>query len=109
MRRSPMDAIELLKKDHAKVEELLTRFNDGGGVTGMVKRLTGNAGSARQRRTLADQICRELEIHAAIEESRFYPAVRALNEERLDKMLDESLKEHAKIEQDVRDARGSLD
>jgi len=42
-----MDAITLLKNDHRKVEELFRRFNDGGGLTGVVKRLTGNAASAR--------------------------------------------------------------
>jgi len=103
-----MDAIELLKKDHEKVEALFQRFNDGGGVTGVVKRLTGNAASPRQRRSTAEQICRELDVHVATEETTFYPAVRALRHERLDELLDESLREHGSIKDRVQDARASL-
>jgi hypothetical protein len=69
-----MDALELLRKDHRKVETLFRRFNDRGGLTGVVKRLTGTAASPRQKRSTAQQVCRELDVHAAIEESTFYPA-----------------------------------
>ena len=62
-----MDAIEMLKKDHEKVTELFRRFNGGGGLTGMVKRATGSI-PERERRRAADQICRELDAHALIEE-----------------------------------------
>lgn len=94
-----MDAIELLKKDHAKVTELFKRFNDGGGLTGVVKRLTGNTASPGQRRTTAEQICRELDVHTRIEESVFYPAARALRDERIDGMLDEAAREHGAIKE----------
>lgn len=104
-----MDAIDLLKKDHAKVTALFQRFNDGGGLTGVVKRLTGNTVSARQRRTIAEQICRELEVHAGIEEAVFYPAVRALHDERLDGMLDEAAREHGTITERVSGARQAAD
>ena len=50
-----MDAIELLKRDHRKVEDLFMRFRDGGGVTGAMKRLTGNAASPRQHRSVAER------------------------------------------------------
>ena len=103
-----MDALELLKKDHRKVEALFHRFNDGGGLTGMVKRLTGTAASPRQKRSAAEQICRELDVHASIEESTFYPAIRALRDERLDQLLDESLREHSSIKDRVQEARASL-
>ncbi len=92
-----MDAIELLKKDHRAVEDLFRRFNDGGGLTGIVKRLTGNAASPRQRRQVAERICAELDMHALIEEQAFYPAVRALNDSELQKQLDEAETEHATI------------
>lgn len=54
------DAIALLKDDHRKVEELFDKFE-----------------SAREssKRTIAEQICTELKIHATIEEEIFYPAV----------------------------------
>jgi iron-sulfur cluster repair protein YtfE (RIC family) len=93
-----MDAIELLEKDHQKVTELFQRFNGGGGLTGLVKRVTGNVPD-RQRRQAADQICRELEVHTIIEEELFYPAVRALNDDRLNGMLAEAFKEHATVKQ----------
>ena len=104
-----MDAIALLKKDHAKVATLFSRLNDGGGLTGVVKRLTGNAASPRQRRTTAQQIWRELDTHTAIEEATFYPAVRALRDEKLDQLLDESLREHGTIKDRLQEARASLD
>ena len=103
-----MDAIALLKNDHRKVEELFRRFNDGGGLTGVVKRLTGNAASARQRRATAERICGELEVHARIEEQAFYPAVRALRDQRLNEMTDEAADEHATIKERVRAARAAL-
>jgi hemerythrin superfamily protein len=104
-----MDAIDLLEKDHRKVETLFQRFNDGGGLTGVVKRLTGNAASARQKRSLAEQVCSELDVHAAIEESTFYPAIRGLRDERLDELLDESLREHGSIKDGVQEVRAALD
>ncbi len=104
-----MDAIELLKGDHRKVEDLFRRFNDGGGVTGVVKRMTGNSSSPRQRRTVADRICQELETHARIEEQIFYPAVRALRDQRLGELVGESFDEHGTIKQRVAAARESRD
>ena len=106
-----MDAIEMLEKDHQKVTELFQRFNGGGGLTGLVKRVTGNVPD-RQRRQAADQICRELEVHTIIEEEIFYPAVRALNDDRLNGMLAEAFKEHATVKQlvaTIRNATGEVD
>ncbi len=104
-----MDAIELLTKDHAKVTELFQRFNDGGGLTGAVKRLTGNATTPRERRSTAERICGELDVHARIEENAFYPAVRALHDEQLDRLVDESFGEHATIKERVAATRAALD
>ena len=103
-----MDAIDLLKKDHAKVATLFQRFNDGGGLTGVVKRLTGNSASPRQRRSVAEQLCRELDVHASIEETTFYPAVRGLRDERLDGMLDEAQREHGSIKDGVQESRAAF-
>jgi len=104
-----MDAIAFLKKDHEKVTALFQRFNDGGGLTGVVRRLTGKSASPAQRRSIAEQVCRALDVHAQIEESTFYPAVRALRDERLDEMLDEALREHGTIKDRVEEARLALD
>ena len=102
-----MDAIQLLEKDHQKVTELFRRFNGGGGLTGLVKRVTGNVPD-RQRRQAADQICRELEMHTTIEEELFYPAVRALNDDRLNGMLAEAFKEHGTVKEHVATIRNGI-
>jgi len=102
-----MDAIELLKKDHQKVTELFKRFNGGGGLTGMVKRVAGSI-PERQRRQAADQICRELDVHAQIEEEIFYPAVRALNDDELNSQLSEAFNEHATVKRQVAMIRNGI-
>lgn len=76
-----MDAITLLKQDHKTVEGLFKQFE---------KVAEGKPDKARQ---LADQIIRELSIHAAIEEQVFYPAVREGVPEAASDVL-ESLEEH---------------
>jgi hemerythrin-like domain-containing protein len=55
-----MNAIDFLKKDHATVQDLFRQYESAGG----------------RRRELAEQIFTELEIHAALEEQLFYPALR---------------------------------
>jgi hypothetical protein len=55
-----MNAINLLKKDHAKVQDLFRQYEKAGG----------------RRRETAEQIFTELEIHATLEEELFYPALR---------------------------------
>jgi iron-sulfur cluster repair protein YtfE (RIC family) len=103
-----MDAIDLLKKDHRKVESLFQNFNDGGGLTGVVKRLTGNAATPARRRALAEKICQELEVHTRIEEQTFYPAVRQLREQRLEELVGESLREHATVKKQIQSARAAM-
>jgi iron-sulfur cluster repair protein YtfE (RIC family) len=60
-----VDAIALLKADHRKVEELFAQ----------VQELGENAHVARQK--LFKQIDEELTIHSKIEETIFYPALKA--------------------------------
>jgi len=55
-----MNAIELLKADHAKVQGLFRQYEKAG----------------KRSREIADQIFTELEIHATLEEELFYPALR---------------------------------
>jgi hypothetical protein len=55
-----MDAIALLKADHRKVEDLFADFE--------------KAKDMRTKKSLAQQICTELTVHATIEEEIFYPA-----------------------------------
>ena len=76
-----MNALELLKTDHQKVKELLKTAEGGK--------------NEKQQKQLFDQIKAELETHAHIEETIFYPAV-AKNEELKDMVL-ESLEEHKQV------------
>jgi hemerythrin superfamily protein len=78
-RARPQDAIQLLRADHRKVQDLFDQFeksrNDG------------------KKAELAETICAELKVHAQIEEEIFYPAAReALKEQDL---IDEATVEHA--------------
>src|SRR4051794_9504066 len=78
-----MDAIELLKADHRKVENL---FN-----------LARQAQTVDEKRAIFQKLKTELEQHARIEETIFYPAFS--NYESFDDLLDEAYQEH----QDVQD------
>ena len=56
----PQDAVALLKADHRIVEELFAKFEKASGDG--------------RKRSIAEEICKELTIHATIEEEIFYPA-----------------------------------
>jgi hypothetical protein len=71
------EAVELLKEDHRKVEELFEQFEKAGGDG--------------RKEKIARQICTELKVHAMIEEEIFYPALRGKID---DDDLDEALVEH---------------
>jgi hemerythrin superfamily protein len=72
------DAITRLKNDHRKVEQLFEAFE--------------KATRGPQKQKLVQQICRELIIHAMLEEEIFYPACRAKIEN--DDILNEAQVEH---------------
>lgn len=76
------DAVDLLDADHIAVKKLFQEFN----------KLAESKAPADQRKMLADQICRELTVHARIEEEIFYPAARAAIHD--DPLLDEATVEH---------------
>jgi hemerythrin superfamily protein len=73
-----MDAIALLKADHRKVEDLFARFE--------------KARAGERKKSLAEQICLELTVHAKIEEDVFYPACKG--------EIDEALWHEAFVEHD---------
>lgn len=76
-----MDALELLKKDHQNVKELFQQANA--------------AKDSNERKQLFDQIETELEIHAHIEETVFYPALE--KREDLKDMVAEAREEHEEV------------
>jgi iron-sulfur cluster repair protein YtfE (RIC family) len=75
-----MDALELLKQDHQKVKELFKKAES----------LDGN-----ELQRVCEQIKTELEMHADIEETIFYPAMEKYDE--LKEMVAESREEHQEI------------
>jgi hemerythrin superfamily protein len=73
------NAVELLRKDHEEVKSLFRDFT--------------SAVENKEKEQIVDKAIRALEVHAAVEESLFYPAVREDSPDARDK-LDESLEEH---------------
>jgi len=77
------DAIALLTEDHKAVKKLFKTYQS----------LVDDEAGATEKAAVAEQICRELTVHAQIEEEIFYPAVRKAIDE--DELLDEAFVEHA--------------
>ena len=76
-----MDALELLKQDHQKVKKLLTSATE--------------TEDKNEQKRLFKEIKTELEAHARIEETIFYPAVQEHDE--LASLVFESLEEHRQV------------
>ena len=75
------DAIKLLTEDHNKVKKLFREF----------KKLA-EKNDEEGKEELATQICKELTVHAQLEEEIFYPAVRAAIDD--DDLMNEAMVEH---------------
>jgi hemerythrin superfamily protein len=84
-----MDAFELLKNDHAKVSALFDKLEP--------------ATDATTRQQLFTQLKQELDIHAHIEETILYPALKAAAETR--DITEEAYEEH----QEVKDLLSELE
>jgi hemerythrin superfamily protein len=82
-----MNAIDLLKEDHQKVKTLL-------------ESATETDDKSEQKRWFKE-IKAELDTHARIEESIFYPAVQ--EHEELEDMILESLEEHRQVKTILRE------
>jgi hemerythrin superfamily protein len=80
--KSRKDAIKLLTEDHAKVKKLFREY----------EKLTKKE-DQDGKEELAQQICKELTIHAQLEEEIFYPAAREAIKD--DDLLNEALVEHS--------------
>lgn len=79
----PRDALALLRADHKAVDELVKKFD--------------KTRSASLKQKIATQICRDLTIHAQIEEMEFYPALRKAGGKKVDDLLDEAKVEHESL------------
>jgi Hemerythrin HHE cation binding domain len=76
------DAVDLLDADHIAVKKLFAAY----------KKLCDNDAPAEEKRDVAAQICKELSVHAQIEEEIFYPELREAID--ADALLDEAEVEH---------------
>ena len=76
------DAVDLLDADHIAVKKLFTQF----------KKLSETKAPADERQAIAEKICKELTVHAQIEEQVFYPAAREAIHD--DDLLNEAEVEH---------------
>lgn len=81
------DAIDLLTADHKTVMQLFEEF----------RVLHENVGDISRKTRLVEKICRELTVHAQIEEEIFYPAVREAVHD--DQMIEDARQEHAGVKQ----------
>jgi len=99
-----MDVIAAIKKEHDLVKALFARFRAGGGVAGLVKRVTGRV-TSRQRRSAARDVCRELATHARLEEEVFYPALHAVGDVDLRRLVDEAMQGHERVKMQVEAVR----
>jgi len=63
-----MNAIDMLKADHKKVQELFKKFEAA-------------KHRADRKKQIAEKTCEELEMHTKLEENDFYPAVEATGDQ----------------------------
>jgi hemerythrin superfamily protein len=82
-----MDALELLKEDHQKVKKLLEQAQQ--------------TEDKKQQKQIFKEIKTELDTHARIEETIFYPAMEEYEE--LKDMVLESLEEHKQVKTVLRE------
>jgi len=80
----PADAIAMLKADHQRVKDLFTQYEA--------------AENVETKRTLADQVFRELDTHAQLEETVFYPTVNEETDEGPE-LVKDSLEAHQTMKQ----------
>lgn len=79
------DALELLESDHEALRQLFRDYEV----------LAANRAAEARRKSLAEQICLELTIHAKLEDELFYPAAREAT--RAGELMDRAEVEHATL------------
>ncbi|MEP6945441.1 MAG: hemerythrin domain-containing protein [Acidobacteriota bacterium] len=77
-----MNALELLKADHQKVADLFEK---------------AESAKPAEQHSLFEKINTELEIHAHIEETIFYPKLREEGNEELQDIVKEGIEEHHQV------------
>jgi iron-sulfur cluster repair protein YtfE (RIC family) len=79
-----MNALTLLSNDHRRVDRLFSEH----------KQVTGNA---RRQKAIFDEIRRELDVHAQIEEKVFYPAMDGGLAAPVREVMEEARAEHDEV------------
>jgi hemerythrin superfamily protein len=76
------NAVELIKADHRKVEQLFREYEEAGDR------------AYKTKQQLVEQISQELEVHTTIEEETYYPAVEAKARKDRKELIAEAVEEH---------------
>jgi hemerythrin HHE cation binding domain-containing protein len=84
------DALQLLREDHRKVQDLFKEFDA--------------AERAEDKKRIVTQVIQELEVHSQIEEEIFYPAVRR-EADPDDAIMDEAEEEHHVVDTIIEELR----
>lgn len=87
-----MDVLELLKRDHQAVTKLFQRFHGS---------------QDRNRRSVAEKICKELEVHTQVEEELFYPVIRGVDQE-LERLVEEAVQDHQRVSEQIQTVRAHM-
>ena len=94
-RKEGLDAIELLRQDHRKVEDLFKQFEE-------LKEEDEDAAAE-----IIEAACAELKIHDKLETEIFYPAVREqAEEEEVEDLLNEAEVEHDTVRELIEKLEG---
>jgi hemerythrin superfamily protein len=88
--RNMPNATQMIRQDHRKVEGLFKKFEQTKG--------------AQAKRRLAENAMAELEVHAALEEEIFYPAVKKEVDD--GSMVQEAIEEHQTVKQLISELKG---
>src|SRR5687767_15059778 len=83
-----MNALELLKNDHDKVDKLFQKVD---------------ATEESEHRALFEQIKQELEVHTHIEETLFYPRLKEEGDQELKDIVLEGIEEHRQAKMFLRE------
>ena len=75
-----LNAIEMLIEDHSKVRSLYEEYQQ--------------TEDTRQKKKIIQQVLQELDVHAALEEEIFYPAVKRKADEEARSQVAEAVEEH---------------
>jgi len=89
-----MNAIQMLKDDHRKVEELFREYE-----------AASDSENVSRKKEIADKACMELEVHSKLEEEIFYPAFRAKADEEGKELVAESIEEHQTVKNLIQELR----